>query len=70
MGPREGLREGSKSPLPQLEPSIYGPSSPIEGEREGKNESQLILGFRHTDSQLKLGNVRVSFGSLRNILYF
>ena len=35
-GAREGLREGSKSPLPHYEPSIYGPSSPIEGEREGK----------------------------------
>jgi hypothetical protein len=57
MGPREGLREGlregSKLPLTHHEPSIYGPFSPIEGEREGKIESQLILGFRHTDSQLK-----------------
>ncbi len=43
--PREGLREGSKLPLPHNEPSIYGPSSPIEGEREGKNDSQLILGL-------------------------
>jgi hypothetical protein len=59
MGPREGLREGSKSPLPHYEPSIYGPSSHIEGEGEGKNESQLILGFRYTDSQLKTGKVRV-----------
>ena len=55
--PREGLREGSKSPLPHYEPSIYGPFSHIEGEREGKNESQLILGFRHTGNQPKSGNV-------------
>ena len=45
MGPREGLREGSKSPLPHYEPSIYGPFSHIEGEGEGKIESQLILGL-------------------------
>ena len=50
---REGLREGSKAPLPHNEPSIYGPSSPIEGEGEGKNESQLILGFRNIESQPK-----------------
>lgn len=53
VGPREGLREGSKTPLPHYEPSIHGPFSHIEGEGEGKIESQLILGFRHTDSQLK-----------------
>ena len=52
-----GLREWSKVPLPQREPSIYGPSSHIEGEGEGKIESQLILGFRHTGNQPKSGNV-------------
>jgi len=60
------LRERPNTPLPQLESSIllaavlcksvlwarlYGPFSHIEG--EGKIESQLILGFRHTDSQFK-----------------
>jgi len=57
VGPREGLREGSKSPLPHYEPSIYGPSSHIEGEGEEKIESQLILGFRNIESQPKSGNV-------------
>ncbi len=56
-GAREGLREGSKSPLPHYEPSIYGPFSPIEGEREGKIESQPILGFRYIESQPKSGNI-------------
>jgi len=30
------VREGSKSPLPQLEPSIHGHSSHFEGEGEGE----------------------------------
>jgi len=29
-----GLREWSKAPLPQLEPSIHGPCSHTEGEGE------------------------------------
>ena len=36
VGPREGPREGSKTPLPHHEPSIYGPSSHIEGGGRGK----------------------------------
>ena len=40
---REGLREGSNSPLPQLEPSIYGPCSHTEGEGGGVNREKLIF---------------------------
>jgi len=32
---REGLREWSKAPLPQLELSVHGPCSHTEGEGEG-----------------------------------
>lgn len=63
-GPRKGLREGSKSPLPHYEPSIYGSSSPIEGEGEVKIESQRILEFRYTDSQSKSENERVKNNDL------
>ena len=47
---REGLREGSNSPLPQLEPSIYGPCSHTEGEGEGENAKNLF--FEYKNSQL------------------
>jgi len=51
------VSEGLKVPLTAHNPSVYGLSSHIEGEGGGEIESQLILGFRHTDSQPKSGKV-------------
>jgi len=38
VGPREWLREWSKAPLPQLEPSVHGPCSRMEGEMRDKTQ--------------------------------
>jgi len=40
---REGLREWSKVPLLQREPSIYGPCSHAEGEGEGLIAKNLFF---------------------------
>jgi len=53
------VKEGSKVPLPQLEPSVHGPCSHIEGEGRGKMRKTYFL-----------KNITFFFVSLKNSCNF